>query len=253
MTTQLDVVTSAEHLLALYIEVDRALAVAAAETVQQTVTVIARLSVLAIPGVEQASITESRHSRFRTLVSTGPMASEADGIQYELGSGPCVDAVTDDAVCRSDDVSVDGRWPSFGRRAAAETGAASVMAFRLYLENDRDLITGLNLYSTRLAAFDEFAQTVASVVATHSAQAMMTATARATAAHLNQALASNREIGTAMGIIMATHKVTRGDAFDMLRTASQNSNRKLIDIAIDVVDTGLLEPTPANRHCTRRR
>lgn len=40
---------------------------------------------------------------------------------------------------------------------------------------------------------------------------------------------------------MATHKVTREQAFDMLRIASQNSHRKLRDIAVEVADTGTLD------------
>jgi AmiR/NasT family two-component response regulator len=45
----------------------------------------------------------------------------------------------------------------------------------------------------------------------------------------------------AMGILMARHQVTDDQAFDLLRIASQNSNRKLADIARDVCDTGALD------------
>jgi ANTAR domain len=66
----------------------------------------------------------------------------------------------------------------------------------------------------------------------------------ARAANLETALASNREIGQAMGILMATHKLTSQRAFDLLRMASQNSNRKLRDVADDVIHVGDLEPIP---------
>ena len=50
----------------------------------------------------------------------------------------------------------------------------------------------------------------------------------------------------AMGVLMATHKVTDDDAFTLLRIASQNTNRKLLDIADGVIETGALElPPPA--------
>ena len=41
-------------------------------------------------------------------------------------------------------------------------------------------------------------------------------------------------------VLMHQHQFTRQEAFDVLRVASQNSNRKLADIAIEVVDTGTL-------------
>ncbi len=56
-----------------------------------------------------------------------------------------------------------------------------------------------------------------------------------------RALESNREIGVAMGILMEKERFTRAQAFDVLRVASQDSNRKLSDIAMDVASTGALQ------------
>jgi hypothetical protein len=42
-----------------------------------------------------------------------------------------------------------------------------------------------------------------------------------------------------MGVLMNRHKISRSQAFDLLRVASQNTNRKLADIAFDVADTGV--------------
>ncbi len=57
---------------------------------------------------------------------------------------------------------------------------------------------------------------------------------------LEQALHSNREIGMAMGILMARGKCTSEQAFDLLRNASQNLNLRLRDVAARIVDTGEL-------------
>ncbi|HEU4998863.1 MAG TPA: ANTAR domain-containing protein [Lapillicoccus sp.] len=46
---------------------------------------------------------------------------------------------------------------------------------------------------------------------------------------------SNRRIGMAMGIIMSQRRVDEAGAFDLLRGTSQNTNRKLRDIAEDVI------------------
>jgi hypothetical protein len=52
---------------------------------------------------------------------------------------------------------------------------------------------------------------------------------------LKVALHSNRRIGMAMGLIMAQFGVADDEAFDALRTISQNTNRKLRDVADDVI------------------
>jgi ANTAR domain len=59
-------------------------------------------------------------------------------------------------------------------------------------------------------------------------------------------LESNRLIGTAVGILMAHRRATYDQAFDWLRICSQETNRKLRDIAEDVVLTGEL-PAPKAR------
>ncbi len=63
-------------------------------------------------------------------------------------------------------------------------------------------------------------------------------------AHLQRALVSNRRIGIAIGILMARAGYTDEQAFECLRAASQQHNRKLRDIAEDVIYTGAI-PTPA--------
>ena len=78
------------------------------------------------------------------------------------------------------------------------------------------------------------------ILATHGALVLSEMLATNRARNLSKALQSNREIGVAMGILMHQHRLTRDEAFDVLRVASQNSNRKLADVAMDVADTGTL-------------
>lgn len=63
----------------------------------------------------------------------------------------------------------------------------------------------------------------------------------AKATNLHRALDSNREIGAAMGILMARHQLTSEQAFDLLRRTSQRAHRKIVAIAADVIETGELE------------
>ena len=63
---------------------------------------------------------------------------------------------------------------------------------------------------------------------------------RAKIANLEVALVTARRIGAAVGILMAMHKLTDVDAFARLREVSQQTGRKLKDIAEDVLLTGAL-------------
>ena len=53
--------------------------------------------------------------------------------------------------------------------------------------------------------------------------------------NLHIALDTRTAIAMAMGMLMEQSKVTPDDAFTLLRRASQRTNRKLHDIAADVV------------------
>ena len=41
-----------------------------------------------------------------------------------------------------------------------------------------------------------------------------------------------------MGVLMHRHRLTRDEAFDVLRLASQDSDRALVEVVTDVVETG---------------
>jgi hypothetical protein len=193
-----------------------------------------------IVGAEAAGITTLRGNRFESIAPTSELVNKVDAIQYELRSGPCVDAVLEDKVFRSHDLEHDQRWPEFGKRAAAEHGVHSMLAFRLYLEDD-DTIGGLNLFSTQHAAFSDEALILGEIVATHAAIVLTGTRRRDQAINLQQGLQSNREIGVALGILMSRHRITRQQAFDLLRIASQHSHRKLHELALEVAEIGMLD------------
>jgi signal transduction histidine kinase/DNA-binding response OmpR family regulator len=69
--------------------------------------------------------------------------------------------------------------------------------------------------------------------------------AQTTVGQLRQALQSNRTTGTAVGIVMARYELDSERAFKVLVRTSQQSNRKLHDIAAEVVRTGALPDVPS--------
>ena len=208
-------------------------------TPAETLDKIARASVRHVPGARRASLTSLEHDHFRTVAATDDVARRADAIQYELGSGPCVDAIVDDTLYRPEDLTHDARWPEYGRNVSERFGIKSMLSFRLQLEVG-NAIVGLNMYGDEAGAFGDESLLLGLMLATHGALAAALAASDERVAHLEKALRSNREIGVAMGVVMARYRVTRDQAFDLLRMASQNSNQKLRDLAVVVADTGEL-------------
>jgi hypothetical protein len=206
------------------------------------------MAVETVPGAEHAGITIGREGgRFVTVAATDDLVNAVDQLQYDLGSGPCVDAILENTTFKAGDLRRDSRWPEFGERAFQQAGVISMLSLRLYTETDDGSICGLNMYSHSPNAFDDSSEAIAVLLATHGALAVGKATAQAKAANLLTALKNSREIGVAMGILMARHHVTREQAFDLLRITSQHTHRKVADIAFELGDTGELPKVPTAR------
>ena len=205
------------------------------------------LAVERVPGAEHASITIGTEDHYETRAATSELVRRADQLQYELQSGPCVAAAENEAVYNSAHLATDSRWPEFGRRAATELGMRSLYAVRLFLETEADTVAAVNMYATRPEAFGPGSEAIGLLLATHGALAVASAASQERVTNLLTALKSNREIGVAMGILMDQQKLTRDQAFDLLRMVSQATHRKIAEIAIEVADTGLLPAIPTRR------
>lgn len=190
-------------------------------------------------GAEHASVTVLRSGTFRTIVASDDVATAIDVTQYETGSGPCVDAILDDATFVSAEIADDDRWSDVGRVLRDAHGVRSMLAYRLHLLNEDETIAGLNFSSSEAGAFTDDDIVRGTILASHCALLVTATLAETKAENLLKGLQSNREIGIAVGVLMARHGLTRQQAFDVLRVASQDSNRKIADIAVEVGDTGL--------------
>jgi two-component system, response regulator PdtaR len=71
---------------------------------------------------------------------------------------------------------------------------------------------------------------------------------QANGAHLQLALDAERDVNVAVGITMAQYRLTRSQAFEMLRRAARKQRRKLADLAREIVGAtdALHAAAPAN-------
>ena len=87
-----------------------------------------------------------------TPAATDDIARRGDQLQYEVGDGPCLQAIRAQETVMSDDLREESRWPDWSRRASDELGVRSMLCLQLFVTHDN--LGALNLYSDQPNAFD---------------------------------------------------------------------------------------------------
>jgi GAF domain-containing protein len=197
---------------------------------------VADLARRTIPGADEVSVTLIRGTRAQTAAFTGELALKLDESQYETGYGPCLDASRAAATFSVPDMTAENRWPRWAGDALKH-GVNSSLSVGLPVQ---ETVTGaLNIYATKPEAFDDDAVVTARTFAGYAAVALANAhlyDATATLAEqLQTAMASRAVIEQAKGIIMAERRCTAAEAFALLSKISQDSNRKVRDVAAALV------------------
>jgi GAF domain-containing protein len=212
------------------------------ETVADVLQRIMHATLEIVPGAELVSVTMQEQHTFITPFSTDPRADEIDQVQYAVDEGPCLEAIRTDGTgfAWSADLASDGdHWPKFGPRAAG-LGLGSVLGVGLFPGGEQPRLGALNIYSTRPHGFDDADRNIALLLASHASVALARArdatAARLEATQLTAALQSRDVIGQAKGILMERRGLDAGQAFDVLRSASQDLNVKLTEIAATLVE-----------------
>jgi GAF domain-containing protein len=198
---------------------------------------VAELAKQTIPGAAEVSVTLMEGGEVASVAFTGPLAVQLDERQYEAGFGPCMDAATSGRTITIDDTARSPSYPDFGRMAARK-GIRHTMSIGLPVQ--RQTIGALNVYGADDTPFDDAKQELATAFASYAAVAVANAGVYAStatlAANLQRALDSRAVIDQAKGILMGRHGMSAEQAFDLLSKESQLANRKLRDIAEDLVD-----------------
>jgi GAF domain-containing protein len=215
---------------------------------------VADLTNRAMPGDPETSVTLLVRDRPTTVATTGQLAVDLDESQYDRGHGPCLHAARSGELTEIADTRTETRWPDYLPRAV-EHGNLSSLSVPLVIDEDDQVTGALNIYARRAHAFDEDSRAAATRFGPYASVAAGNLyayrSARRTADNLQAALESRAVIDQAKGVLMERYRLTPDQAFQMLARASMNANRKVRDVADELVRTGEF-PVAAPRGPERR-
>lgn len=216
---------------------------------------LARVALKVGPAESRAALTVvEQHGRPESSWASDGVAARLDAIQYRQRRGPAWDvATTGGWVCATVPDLVETQGSPALTTAAEMQGVSSLLSVSLAVFapalllvpgwSERPTQGSLTLYASEPAVFTE---TAIDTVLTATGHAALSLTARARigaaeqttrdlASQLRAGLESRAAIGRAQGILMERHKINQQEAFDLLRTVSMRGNRKLRDVADELV------------------
>ncbi len=204
------------------------------DTVMETISALAKRT---ITGAAEVSVTIVERGEAKTVAFTGQLAKDLDERQYERGYGPCLSCIEGGEPVVISDMIRDHRWRRWAVDAT-ELGAESSLSIPVPVQ--REVMAALNIYSRRKDAFDvdsvELAKTFSSYAGVALANMHLYQAQGQMAEQLQSAMESRAVIEQAKGVLMGQRRCTAQEAFDILVRLSQESNRKLRDVAQSLVD-----------------
>jgi len=179
-----------------------------------------------------------------TMCSSDSTAARLDELQFDLGEGPCWDAMSTRRPVLHADFHHDqtDEWPMF-RRAVHEdprgSGVQAVYAFPLFV-GSLD-IGAVDFYSTSRTPLQSHevtdASELASVAAWQVLRRILSDTATDDAA--GPSTYNRREVHQATGMVLAQLDITAEEAALLLRAHAFSSGRSVAEVANDVVERRL--------------
>jgi len=183
-----------------------------------------------VPGTQAGSVTALvGGKRVVHKAESGLLPARVDAVMSAVDEGPCLDALHERRSIRVDDMRLEARWPRFAPRAA-ELGALSMLASPLFI-NDASLCA-LNLYAEQVSAFTSESEHIGRLLAAHAAVAYSGAQRTE---NLLAAIETRDLIGQAVGLLMERYSLTANRSFDTLVRFSRQTNRKLRDVAAELI------------------
>jgi GAF domain-containing protein len=177
------------------------------------------------------------HGSLHVLAASSERTRDLEMFQLQREEGPCLDCYRTGVPVEVDDVAAEAeRWPHFVEAALA-AGFASVHAFPLRL---RDTVLGaLNLFGNQVGPLQADDLDLAQALAHVASIALVAERAAGDRETINQqlqhALTSRISIEQAKGVLAQLGNLEMDQSFAVLRRYSRDHNRRLSEVAQEVV------------------
>ncbi|WP_246190703.1 GAF and ANTAR domain-containing protein [Agromyces agglutinans] len=192
------------------------------------------LEILPVSGAAVSTLGDLLGSE--TLSATNPEAAKLDEVQFDLGEGPCWEALATARPVEEPDVLRSVRWPAF-TEAIRELPVRSLFAFPLVVGSLR--IGAIDLYSATPMTLEEIdARRAVEMAKIVSRRVLQRALAEVGGEYAEDAgnIHSRRVVHQATGIVVAQLRVPPEDARLVIHGHAFATSRSVKEVATDLVE-----------------
>lgn len=174
----------------------------------------------------------------RVMASSSERSEALELLQYQSEEGPCIECYRRGEPVLSEDLTADERrWPTFAP-AAVQRGFRSVQALPMRVRGET--VGAMNLFRAQAGRMGEadlsLGQGMADIAAVALLQERTVRESRGVVAELQGALNSRVVIEQAKGLLAESAQIDVDEAFIRLRAHARDHNRKLADVAGDLME-----------------
>jgi len=192
------------------------------------------LSLLPVTGASIATVGEFLGSE--TIAASDPLAARLDELQFDLGEGPCWQAMTSGQPVLTSDLRVDPAplWPAFVQ-AVIETEVVAMFVFPLHVGPLR--FGAIDLYSSRPHGLTEQQQDQAQALAGIVGHHVLTRALERAGENQFEASTpySRRVVHQATGMVLAQLNISAAEAHLLLQGHAFGSGRTMTDVSEDIL------------------
>ncbi|MEV0288672.1 MULTISPECIES: GAF and ANTAR domain-containing protein [unclassified Kribbella] len=200
--------------------------------VEETVEAVVQFALHALGCTYAGVVLVARGRRPEVLALTDPLVATLYELQIEAGDGPMITAIQEERVVLVADVEAETRWSRAWITQVRAAEIRTIVHLPLLAHGRAEAV--LSLYDKAPNAFDDDDLAIAHILARHASVAIANAREEES---LAEAIDARKLIGQAMGILMERYGLDGDRAFEVLKRYSQQYNRKLRDVAQELIDT----------------
>lgn len=200
---------------------------------------VAELVATSLQGADGAGMALMHDDKVLLRVASSKLVDDADAVQYGLGEGPCLSAVSERRSIRTESLREhEDRWPRFVP-AVQELGIGSMLSLPLRVRTE--VIGSINIYALRDDGFSELDATNSERFALPVAAAIRSAQASRNVDHLatqmHDTLQAKAAVAAAIALLGERHDVPPEVALQTLSQLAADREQSLVEAATDLVAT----------------